>query len=324
MTDRRILKTHTDLHTSLGTGEEVQPWPEGSLEGALMSNKPTYEELVGRVEELEQELLERKQAESSLQEERDRAHKYLEIAGVILVVLNSDQTVQLINRKGCEVLGYEPVEIIGKNWFDTFLPNKDRERTRTGFIELISGNTDPIEYFENPVLTKNKGERVISWHNTVLTDQKGNIVATLSSGEDITDRKQVEEALSKAHEELSNFSRDLEKIVLQRTEELREKNKQLIEAERIAALGKIANRIAHELRNPLTVVGGFARRVYEKTPENDPNKNYLRIMIKELIVLENRVSEIIKIEDDKSDLAVVNEGKSALTGDLGNETPVKI
>jgi hypothetical protein len=47
-------------------------------------------------------------------------------------------------------------------------------------------------------------------------------------------------------------------------------------------------------------------------------------MIKELIVLKNRVSEIIKIEDDKNDLAVVDEGKSALTGDLGNETSVKI
>jgi PAS domain S-box-containing protein len=274
-----------------------------------MSNKPAYEELEKRVEQLEKQLLERKQAESSLQEERDKARKYLEIAGVILVVLNSDQTVQLINRKGYEVLGYEPGEIIGKNWFDTFLPEKDRERTGAGFIELISGNIEPIEYFENPVLTKGKEERIISWHNTVLRDQKGNIVATLSSGEDITERKQVEEALRKAHEELSNFSRDLEKIVLARTEELREKDKQLIEAERIAALGKIVNRIAHELRNPLTVIGGFARRMYEKTPEDDPNKNYLRIMMKEVMILESRVSEIIKIEDYKNELVMVHEGQ---------------
>jgi len=274
-----------------------------------MSNKPAYEELEKRVEQLEKQLLKRKQAESSLQEERDKARKYLEIAGVILVVLNSDQTVQLINRKGYEVLGYEPGEIIGKNWFDTFLPEKDRERTRAGFIELISGNIEPIEYFENPVLTKGKEDRIISWHNTVLRDQKGNIVATLSSGEDITERKQVEEALRKAHEELSNFSRDLEKIVLARTEELREKDKQLIEAERIAALGKIVNRIAHELRNPLTVIGGFARRMYEKTPEDDPNKNYLRIMMKEVMILESRVSEIIKIEDYKNELVMVHEGQ---------------
>jgi PAS domain S-box-containing protein len=272
-----------------------------------MSNKPVYEELENRIESLEKELDNRKQTERALQEERDRAQRYLEIAGVILVVLNSDQTVQLINRKGCEVLGYEPLEIAGRNWFDSFLPEKDRERTRAGFIELISGNIDPIEYFENPVLTKNKAERIISWHNTVLRDQTGNILATLSSGEDITERKQVEEALRKAHEELSNFSRDLEKIVLERTEELREKDKQLIEAERIAALGKIANRIAHELRNPLTVIGGFARRMFEKTPDDDPNKNYLRIMMKEVIVLENRVSEIIKIEDDKNELVIANK-----------------
>ena len=272
-----------------------------------MSNKPVYEELENRIESLEKELDNRKQTERALQEERDRAQRYLEIAGVILVVLNSDQTDQIINRKGCEVMGYEPLEIAGRNWFDSFLPEKDRERTRAGFIELISGNIDPIEYFENPVLTKNKAERIISWHNTVLRDQTGNILATLSSGEDITERKQVEEALRKAHEELSNFSRDLEKIVLERTEELREKDKQLIEAERIAALGKIANRIAHELRNPLTVIGGFARRMFEKTPDDDPNKNYLRIMMKEVIVLENRVSEIIKIEDDKNELVIANK-----------------
>ena len=272
-----------------------------------MSNKPVYEELENRIESLEKELDNRKQTERALQEERDRAQRYLEIAGVILVVLNSDQTVQLINRNGCEVLGYEPLEIAGRNWFDSFLPEKDRERTRAGFIELISGNIDPIEYFENPVLTKNKAERIISWHNTVLRDQTGNILATLSSGEDITERKQVEEALRKAHEELSNFSRDLEKIVSERTEELREKDKQLIEAERIAALGKIANRIAHELRNPLTVIGGFARRMFKKTPDDDPNKNYLRIMMKEVIVLENRVSEIIKIEDDKNELVIANK-----------------
>jgi len=274
-----------------------------------MSNKPAYEELEKRVEQLEKELHQRKQAESSLQEERDKALKYLEIAGVILVVLNSDQTVQLMNRKGYEVLGYEPGEMIGKNWFDTFLPEKDRDRTKAVFNELISGNIEPIEYFENPVLTKSKEERIISWHNTVLRDQKGSIVATLSSGEDITERKQVEEALRKAHEELSHFSRDLEKIVLARTEELREKDKQLIEAERIAALGKIVNRIAHELRNPLTVIGGFARRMFEKTPEDDPNKNYLRIMMKEVMVLESRVSELIKIEDYKNEIVLAHEGQ---------------
>lgn len=59
----------------------------------------------------------------------------------------------------------------------------------------------------------------------------------------------------------------------------------------------MANRVAHELRNPLTVVGGLARRLYEKTPDDDPNKKDLKIILREAKVLENKVSEIINIEN---------------------------
>jgi signal transduction histidine kinase len=57
------------------------------------------------------------------------------------------------------------------------------------------------------------------------------------------------------------------------------------------------------VRNPLTVIGGFARRAYEQTPEDEPKKRYLRIIMKEVEVLETRVAEIIKIED-KANIAV--------------------
>jgi pSer/pThr/pTyr-binding forkhead associated (FHA) protein len=111
-------------------------------------------------------------------------------------------------------------------------------------------------------------------------------------------RKKAEEALRKAHRDLHVFNQGLERKIQERTEELKEKNKKLVETERLAALGKMANRVAHELRNPLTVVGGLTRRLYEKTPDNDPKKKYLKIILKEAIVLENKVSEIINIDDD--------------------------
>lgn len=57
------------------------------------------------------------------------------------------------------------------------------------------------------------------------------------------------------------------------------------------------------------MIGGFARRLYEMTPDEDTKKDYLRIMMKEVLVLENRVSEIIKIEDDKSESVVMNNGQ---------------
>jgi adenylate cyclase len=111
-------------------------------------------------------------------------------------------------------------------------------------------------------------------------------------------RKKAEEELRKAHRELHIFSQELERKIQERTEELKEKNKKLVETERLAALGKMANRVAHELRNPLTVVGGLTRRLYEKTPDGDPKKKYLKIILKEAIVLENKVSEIINIDDE--------------------------
>jgi len=110
-------------------------------------------------------------------------------------------------------------------------------------------------------------------------------------------RKQAEEALRRAHEDLYDFSQALERKVQERTEELNEKNKILVETEKLAALGKMANKVAHELRNPLTVVGGLARRLFEKTPEDDPNKEYLDIILGEVAVLEKKISEIIKLDD---------------------------
>ena len=113
---------------------------------------------------------------------------------------------------------------------------------------------------------------------------------------DITERKQAEEALRKAHNQLQKFSSELEKKVQERTEELTQKNNQLVEAERLAALGKMANRVAHELRNPLTAVGGFARRINEKTAVGDPNKKYLQMIVEEVVTMESKVSEITRIQ----------------------------
>jgi PAS domain S-box-containing protein len=113
------------------------------------------------------------------------------------------------------------------------------------------------------------------------------------------ERKRAEEALRQAHDELYTLSRELEQKVQEKIAELEEKSKRLVEAERLATLGKIANRVAHELRNPLTVVGGFSRRMYENTPNDDPKKKYLNIVVEQVKALEDKISEIIKIQDER-------------------------
>jgi PAS domain S-box-containing protein len=137
-----------------------------------------------------------KQSEMAVREEKNKIQNYLDIAGVILVVIDANQTVSLINKKGCEILGYDEEEIIGKKWFDTFIPEKNRDGVRASFEKLMKGEIETAEYFENPILTRNGEERVIGWHNVVLRDEKGNITSTLSSGEDITERKKMEELLT--------------------------------------------------------------------------------------------------------------------------------
>ena len=65
----------------------------------------------------------------------------------------------------------------------------------------MTGEVESTEYYENPVVTKDDEQRNIAWHNTVLRDDGGNIIGTLSSGEDITERVRAEETLRESEEQ---------------------------------------------------------------------------------------------------------------------------
>ncbi len=134
-----------------------------------------------RISELEALETERRQAEEALEKERNKIKQYLDIAGVMFLLINADQKVSLINKKGCEILGYDEKQIIGKNWFDNFIPERIRDKVKEIFRSLMDKKAEPIEYFENPVLTRNGRERIIEWHNSILTDEMGNIIGTAVS-----------------------------------------------------------------------------------------------------------------------------------------------
>ncbi len=155
------------------------------------------------------DITERKKAELALRKERNKAQTYLDVAAVIMVAIDSEGRVGLINKKGCQILGYSEDEIIGKNWFDNFLPKNIKDKLREIFNKALSGQADEPEYYENPVLTKNGDERLIAWHNTILRDDKGEVVATLSSGEDITKRKKAERELIDYQAQLKSLASQL-------------------------------------------------------------------------------------------------------------------
>lgn len=134
----------------------------------------------------------------SSEESRPSAQQYLDIVGVLIVVIDRGGRVSLANRKACEVLETTEEAIIGTNWFDTFLHENDRETVRGVFQELMIGKREPMEYFENRVRSARGAERTIAWHNTIIHDESGAIFGTLSSGEDITERRQIHEALQRS------------------------------------------------------------------------------------------------------------------------------
>jgi PAS domain S-box-containing protein len=134
-----------------------------------------------------------KPEEAASPTQQSTAQEYLDIAAVIILALDVRGEVTLINKKGCEILGYREEEIIGKRWFDTFVP-KDRVAELEDLEQkLLSGDINSVEYYENPVLTRSGEERLIAWHNTVLTDEAGKFTGCLSSGTDITEREMAEE-----------------------------------------------------------------------------------------------------------------------------------
>jgi PAS domain S-box-containing protein len=116
----------------------------------------------------------------------------LNLEDVIVVFVRNDEIVEDINQKGCELLEYSKDEVVGKNWFDNFIPKTSREKARLSFHQLLSG-TYRRGHSEEQVLTKSSQERIIDWDKMPIKDEKGTFTGTILSGKDVTDRKLVEE-----------------------------------------------------------------------------------------------------------------------------------
>jgi len=195
--DRKSLDQDIQRSTNEGSLRAERQWrkKDGNLVDVEINVNPLNHGGKKVLTNVARDSSQRKAMERALQEERDRAQHYLNVAGALIIVIDVNQTVRLINRRGLEILGYKEDEIIGKNWFETFVPETNRQQTKSDFEKLLAGEVGMVEHYEHPILTKRGKERIISWQNSTLSDEEGRITATLNSGTDITDRIRGEQEL---------------------------------------------------------------------------------------------------------------------------------
>jgi PAS domain S-box-containing protein len=131
---------------------------------------------------------------AALRAERDRARLYFDVAGAMLIVLGPDGTVRGTNRRGLEVLGLaREEELVGRDWFDAFTPERLRVGMREVFDAVAVGRAEAPAPYEAPVLRADGAERLVAWRNAVLRGGSGELVAVVSSGEDITESRAAEQ-----------------------------------------------------------------------------------------------------------------------------------
>lgn len=244
------------------------------LEEEINVRKITQEELEALNDELEQRVIDRTEelatANEQLQLERDQAKQYLNIAGTIIAVLDSDGNIQLINKKGLEILKYPEQELIGANWFLKCLSYESKSKDYSEFKNIINNSSKPGEHYITKVKTSDGEERTLIVHNTYLKNKSGTYKGVIFSAEDITELKKTEADLIAAKEKAEEINK-LKSAFL-------------------------AN-MSHELRTPMSGILGFSEILLSETQDDEKRK-----MIKAIFESGKRLTETLNLILDLSRL----------------------
>lgn len=156
------------------------------------------------------DITERRQAEQALRESERRFREMLENVELIAMTLDKNGEVTFCNDHLLQLTGWKREEVIGKDWFTRFIPQRDKA-LKSLFFDNIAAGTVP-HHHENPIMTKDGRLRQIVWNNTALRDAAGHFTGLASIGEDVTERKRTEQALHESEEKFRQLAENINEV----------------------------------------------------------------------------------------------------------------
>ncbi|QGQ25590.1 PAS domain S-box protein [Gimesia benthica] len=210
---RRALEQLTEEQVSSYSQETVHYHQDGKRIPVEVKWR-CQRDVSGKATELLAVTTERRTAKSSRGQEAELAGQYFNLVREMILVVDADEKVSLINQHGCQLMEAAENDIVGRNWFDHFLPAERREEDRYFFQRMIQqGAVQPVEYYENDVLTFKGTLKRIAWHFSILQDESGTNIGTLNVAVDITERQEEQQMLRQNRQIFHQISENINELL---------------------------------------------------------------------------------------------------------------
>ncbi len=141
----------------------------------------------------------RKRAEEQLRKSEERYRSLVNTAASIIIVLSPDGCVSEFNPEAERILKRKRVDVLGASFFRLFITGEFRDEVEAKFNEVLSGS--PVRGYEVPVRSADGDTHILSWSISRRLNSSGQLTGMIAVGQDITEKKQVEEAFSRLYVE---------------------------------------------------------------------------------------------------------------------------